>query len=106
MIGYVTLGTNDLPRAAALYDELLALIGTKRQNGNRGQSGVYFSIVDLLIRLLRLNLRELHHFPIRADLLDKHLAELRAGAADRIKPEPADPFAHDRIGERLAHFGF
>jgi catechol 2,3-dioxygenase-like lactoylglutathione lyase family enzyme len=30
MIGYVTLGTNDLPRAAAFYDELLAIIGAKR----------------------------------------------------------------------------
>lgn len=30
MIGYVTLGTNDLPRAAAFYDELLAVFGAKR----------------------------------------------------------------------------
>ena len=30
MIGYVTLGTNDLQRAAKFYDELLALIGAKR----------------------------------------------------------------------------
>ena len=30
MIGYVTLGTNDLPRAAAFYDELLALMGAGR----------------------------------------------------------------------------
>jgi catechol 2,3-dioxygenase-like lactoylglutathione lyase family enzyme len=30
MIGYVTLGTNDLPRAAAFYDELLALLGGAR----------------------------------------------------------------------------
>ena len=30
MIGYATLGTNDLPRAAAFYDELLAEIGAKR----------------------------------------------------------------------------
>jgi catechol 2,3-dioxygenase-like lactoylglutathione lyase family enzyme len=30
MIGYVTLGTNDLPRAAVFYDELLAVIGAKR----------------------------------------------------------------------------
>lgn len=30
MIGYTTLGTNDLPRAAAFYDELFALIGIKR----------------------------------------------------------------------------
>jgi len=30
MIGYVTLGTNDLPRAVAFYDALLAGIGAKR----------------------------------------------------------------------------
>lgn len=30
MIGYVTLGTNDLPRAAAFFDALLAEIGAGR----------------------------------------------------------------------------
>lgn len=30
MIGYITLGTNDLPRAAAFYDALLAELGAKR----------------------------------------------------------------------------
>ncbi len=30
MIGYVTLGTNDLPRAAAFYDALLGSLGAKR----------------------------------------------------------------------------
>jgi len=30
MIGYVTLGTNDLQRAAKFYDELLGEIGAKR----------------------------------------------------------------------------
>ena len=30
MIGYVTLGTNDLARAARFYDELLAVIGAAR----------------------------------------------------------------------------
>jgi catechol 2,3-dioxygenase-like lactoylglutathione lyase family enzyme len=30
MIGYVTLGTNDLPRAAAFYDAVLAEIGATR----------------------------------------------------------------------------
>jgi catechol 2,3-dioxygenase-like lactoylglutathione lyase family enzyme len=30
VIGYVTLGTNDLPRAAAFYDALLAEVGAKR----------------------------------------------------------------------------
>ena len=31
MIGYTTLGTNDLPRATAFYDALLAEMGAKRQ---------------------------------------------------------------------------
>jgi predicted lactoylglutathione lyase len=30
MIGYVTLGTNDLPRAVAFYDALLGELGAKR----------------------------------------------------------------------------
>lgn len=30
MIGYVTLGSNDIPTAAKFYDELLALIGAGR----------------------------------------------------------------------------
>lgn len=30
MIGYVTLGTNDLDRAVAFYDELLGVMGAKR----------------------------------------------------------------------------
>ncbi|MGH7896502.1 MAG: VOC family protein [Candidatus Binatia bacterium] len=30
MIGYVSLGTNDLKRAARFYDELLAMLGGKR----------------------------------------------------------------------------
>lgn len=30
MIGYVTLGTNDMKRAAKYYDELLAGVGAKR----------------------------------------------------------------------------
>jgi len=34
MIGYVTLGTNSLPRAAAFYDALLGEIGAKRMMEN------------------------------------------------------------------------
>jgi predicted lactoylglutathione lyase len=34
MIGYVTIGTNDLARAAAYYDALLAEIGAKRMMEN------------------------------------------------------------------------
>ena len=38
MIGYVVLGTNDLPRAAAFYDALLGALGLERQMefGDRG----------------------------------------------------------------------
>jgi catechol 2,3-dioxygenase-like lactoylglutathione lyase family enzyme len=31
MIGYVCIGTNNLPRAARFYDELTAVLGAKRQ---------------------------------------------------------------------------
>lgn len=34
MIGYVTLGTNDLPRAAAFYDKIAAAMGTSRMMEN------------------------------------------------------------------------
>jgi catechol 2,3-dioxygenase-like lactoylglutathione lyase family enzyme len=30
MIGYITLGTNDFPRAAAFYDALMGEVGAKR----------------------------------------------------------------------------
>ena len=30
MIGYVTLGTDDIPRAAKFYDELMGVIGAER----------------------------------------------------------------------------
>ena len=42
MIGYVVLGTNDLPRAAAFYDTLLGEIGLMRQMdfGERGYAWV------------------------------------------------------------------
>jgi catechol 2,3-dioxygenase-like lactoylglutathione lyase family enzyme len=31
MIGYVTLGTNDIQRAGKFYDDLLSVLGAKRQ---------------------------------------------------------------------------
>lgn len=34
MIGYVTLGTNDLPRAAAFYDKIAAALGVSRMMEN------------------------------------------------------------------------
>ena len=34
MIGYVTLGSNDIPKAAEFYDELLAAFGAKRMMGD------------------------------------------------------------------------
>jgi catechol 2,3-dioxygenase-like lactoylglutathione lyase family enzyme len=37
MIGYVTVGTNDFPRAVAFYDELLGLLGAKRFMEFEGQ---------------------------------------------------------------------
>ena len=37
MIGYVTLGTNDINRAVAFYDELLGLLGAQRFMGEEGR---------------------------------------------------------------------
>lgn len=34
MIGYVTLGTNDLPRGAAFYDKIAAALGVSRMMEN------------------------------------------------------------------------
>jgi predicted lactoylglutathione lyase len=42
MIGYVTVGTNDLARAIAYYDELFATINAKRVFAN--EQGVVWSI--------------------------------------------------------------
>ena len=39
MIGYVTLGTNDLLRACAFYDTLLAGMGGKRRGCFRDLDG-------------------------------------------------------------------
>ncbi len=53
MIGYITLGTNDLARGAAFYDELLAPLGAKRMmesdsfiawNTGPGQPGVCITL--------------------------------------------------------------
>ena len=52
-IGYVTIGTNDLPRAAAFYDTLLAEIGGTdegpvgpRAEGGDGFYAGYFRDLD------------------------------------------------------------
>jgi predicted lactoylglutathione lyase len=39
MINYITLGTNDLERAAKFYDELLGLVGAKRAMANERSVG-------------------------------------------------------------------
>jgi predicted lactoylglutathione lyase len=46
MIGYVTLGTNDLERAAAFYDELLALMGAGRFMEEPGAFIAWASAMD------------------------------------------------------------
>lgn len=46
MIGYVTLGTNDLDRAVAFYDELLAVIGAKRVMEDPGHFVAYAAAPD------------------------------------------------------------
>ena len=44
MIGYVTVGTNNLPKAVAFYDALLAELGAKRMM--EGEAFVAWSVSD------------------------------------------------------------
>lgn len=46
MIGYVTLGTNDLDRAVAFYDELLAVLGARRVLEDPGQFVAFSTAPD------------------------------------------------------------
>jgi len=46
MIGYITLGTNELERAAAFYDSLLAELGAKRMMEHPGSFVAWTTGVD------------------------------------------------------------
>ena len=46
MIGYVVLGTNDLPRAASFYDELLAEMGVTRMMDFGGRGYAWAAAMD------------------------------------------------------------
>ncbi len=46
MIGYVTIGTNDLPRAARFYDELLGRLNAKRVMGDGERWIVWSAAMD------------------------------------------------------------
>ena len=52
MIGYVTLGTNDISRAAKFYDTLLGALGAKRF-----MEGERFIVVHLMVAGLPLTLK-------------------------------------------------
>jgi catechol 2,3-dioxygenase-like lactoylglutathione lyase family enzyme len=39
MIGYVTLGTNDIARAGRFYDDLLSVVGAKQTSKCEGPAG-------------------------------------------------------------------
>lgn len=53
MIGYVCIGTNDLPRAARFYDELTAVLGAKRYGETERYIGWGLSPSDSLLLLIK-----------------------------------------------------
>ena len=53
MIGYVCIGTNDLPRAAKFYDALLAVLGAKRYGETERYIGWGLSPTDSLLLLIK-----------------------------------------------------
>ena len=52
MIGYITLGTNNLSRAANFYDELLALLGATRVMEDERMIGWSSSPTDALFSII------------------------------------------------------
>ena len=52
MIGYITLGTNDLERAGKFYDELLAELGAKRVMEDERMLGWQRSTADTLFSVI------------------------------------------------------
>ena len=52
MIGYITLGTNDLERAGKFYDELLAELGAKRVMEDERMLGWQRSSADTLFSVI------------------------------------------------------
>ncbi len=46
MIGYVTIGTNDLERAVAFYDELFAVLGARRFMDDPGKFVAWATVPD------------------------------------------------------------
>ena len=53
MIGYVCIGTNDLPRATRFYDELTAVLGAKRFGETERYIGWGLSPDDSLLLLIK-----------------------------------------------------
>ena len=53
MIGYVCIGTNDLPRAARFYDELCAVLGAKRCGETQRYINWGLSPADSLLFLIK-----------------------------------------------------
>ena len=119
MIGYVTLGTNDLDRAAAFYDALFAEIGAKRlmELGRLIGWGVSFDKPMLAVTqpydgnaatvgngtMVALAVLE------TADVDRLHAKALELGAADEGAPGPRGPgfyggYFRDLDGNKLVFF--
>lgn len=121
MIGYVTLGTNDLARAATFYDELLAPLGARRTvEGDRyiawgtSRNAPYLGVIKpydglpatrgngTMVGLVVAS-------PAQVDSL--YRIAIRLGAADEGGPGPRGPsfyaaYFRDLDGNKLNFFCF
>jgi catechol 2,3-dioxygenase-like lactoylglutathione lyase family enzyme len=119
MIGYVTLGSNDMARAAAFYDALLAELGAKRiMQGERFIAwGTSMSAPSLGVIIPFDKQPATHgngtmvalavHKPEQVDAL--YAKALALGAADEGKPGPRGPgfyagYFRDPDGNKLNFF--
>lgn len=118
MVGYVTLGTNDLPRAVAFYDALLAELGGKQvMNDGRiviwaGGSGAMLAVCtpyDEETASVGNGVMVALAAGSRDGVTKVHAKAIELGASDEGEPGPRGPggcfgYFRDLDGNKLAAF--
>ena len=119
MIGYTTLGTNNLARASAFYDELLSIIGAKRILaddhitlwGNKPGSAMFGVITpyDKKAATAGNGVMIALSVPDLATIEKMHAKTLTLGGSDEGAPGPRDnnmcfAYVRDLDGNKLAFY--
>jgi catechol 2,3-dioxygenase-like lactoylglutathione lyase family enzyme len=119
MIGYTTLGTNNLAKASAFYDELFVILGAKRIMaddhitlwGNKPGSGMFGVITpyDEKAATVGNGVMVALSVPDSASIEKLHAKALALGASDEGAPGPRGnnmffAYVRDLDGNKLAFY--